>query len=45
MSVQNKLPYYQIPEAPKEFTAGTSTSRMVDGLDITGQQKVYYMLH
>ncbi len=32
MSVQNKLPYYQIPEAPKEFTAGTSTSRMVDGL-------------
>jgi len=27
-----KLPYYEIPEAAKEYTAGTVTSRMVDGL-------------
>lgn len=29
---QNDLPYYEIPEAPKEFTEGTVASRMVDGL-------------
>ncbi|WP_288956273.1 hypothetical protein [uncultured Polaribacter sp.] len=29
---QEKLPYYEIPEAPKEFTPGTTASRMVDGL-------------
>lgn len=29
---QNKLPYHQIPEAPKEFTAGSVVSRMIDGL-------------
>lgn len=29
---QEKLPYYQIPEAAKEFTPGTTASRMVDGL-------------
>ncbi len=27
-----ELPYYEIPEASKEFTAGTVASRMVDGL-------------
>ena len=33
MTVQAQdLPYYEIPEAPKEFTAGTVASRMVDGL-------------
>lgn len=29
---QNKLPYHQIPEAPKEYTAGSVVSRMIDGL-------------
>lgn len=29
---QEKLPYYQIPEAAKEFTPGTTASRMIDGL-------------
>jgi len=29
---QSKLPYYEIPEASVEFTAGTVASRMVDGL-------------
>ena len=29
---QTKLPYYEIPEAPKEFTPGTVASRMLDGL-------------
>lgn len=28
----SKLPYYEIPDAPKEYTAGTVSSRMVDGL-------------
>mgnify|MGYP003683253831 FL=1 len=32
MSAQEKLPYYEIPEAAKEFTPGTTASRMVDGL-------------
>lgn len=32
MNAQEKLPYYEIPEAPKEFTAGTAASRMIDGL-------------
>lgn len=32
MNAQDKLPYYQIPEAAKEFTPGTTASRMVDGL-------------
>ncbi len=27
-----ELPYYEIPDAPKEFTEGTVVSRMVDGL-------------
>lgn len=27
-----ELPYYEIPDAPKEFTEGTVASRMVDGL-------------
>ncbi len=26
------LPYYEIPEAPKEYTAGTVASRTIDGL-------------
>ena len=29
---QSKLPYYEIPEVPKEYTGGTVASRMVDGL-------------
>ena len=29
---ESKLPYYEIPEAAKEYTAGTVASRMVDGL-------------
>lgn len=29
---QDKLPYYEIHEAPEKFTAGTVVSRMVDGL-------------
>ena len=28
----NQLPYYEIPEAPESFTAGSVTSRMIDGL-------------
>ena len=32
MTSQEKLPYYEIPEAAKEFTPGTTASRMVDGL-------------
>ncbi len=32
MNAQDTLPYYQIPDAPKEFTAGATASRMVDGL-------------
>ena len=32
MNAQEKLPYYEIPEAAKEFTPGTTASRMVDGL-------------
>jgi hypothetical protein len=32
MNAQEKLPYYEIPEAAKEFTPGTIASRMVDGL-------------
>ncbi len=28
----DKLPFYEIPEAPEEFTVGTITSRMVQGL-------------
>ena len=32
MMSQTKLPYYEIPEPAKEFTAGTVASRMVDGL-------------
>jgi hypothetical protein len=31
-SGQEKLPYYEIPEAPETFTAGTTVGRMVDGL-------------
>ena len=29
---QDKLPYYEIPEAPEAFTAGTVAARAVDGL-------------
>ena len=29
---QEKLPYYEIHEAPEKFTAGTVVSRMIDGL-------------
>lgn len=32
MTSKANLPYYQIPEPSPEFTAGTSASRMVDGL-------------
>lgn len=33
MNAQNKqLPYYKIPEASKEYTAGTTAARSVDGL-------------
>jgi hypothetical protein len=32
INAQGKLPYYQIPEAAKEFTPGTTASRMIDGL-------------
>jgi hypothetical protein len=31
-NAQEKLPYYEIPEVPEEFTAGTVVSRMIDGL-------------
>ena len=27
-----ELPYFEIPEAPKNYTAGTVASRMIDGL-------------
>lgn len=27
-----RLPYYEIPEEPQEYTAGTVVSRMIDGL-------------
>ena len=29
---EENLPYYEIPEAPESYTAGTVTARMVDGL-------------
>ncbi|WP_400080548.1 hypothetical protein [Winogradskyella sp. R77965] len=29
---EEKLPYYEIPEYPEEFTAGTMAARMVDAL-------------
>lgn len=32
MAQDSKLPYYEIPEAAEEYTAGTVASRMVDGL-------------
>ena len=32
IKAQEKLPYYEIPQAAKEFTPGTVASRMVDGL-------------
>jgi hypothetical protein len=32
MNAQEKLPYYEIPEAAKTFTPGTVASRMIDGL-------------
>lgn len=31
-SAQEKLPYYEIPEAPETFTAGNVVSRMIDGV-------------
>ena len=30
--LNNKLPYYEIPDYPNEYTAGTVAARMVDGL-------------
>lgn len=30
--MEDKLPYYEIPEYSKEYTAGTVAARMVDGL-------------
>ncbi|MBN4085287.1 hypothetical protein JYT89_02990, partial [Flavobacteriaceae bacterium AH-315-B10] len=30
--MEEKLPYYEIPEYSKEYTAGTVAARMVDGL-------------
>jgi len=32
MTSSEKLPYYQIPEPATEFTAGSTVSRMIDGL-------------
>lgn len=32
MYSQKKLPYYEIPKEPETFTAGTTASRMIDGL-------------
>jgi len=32
MAQKENLPYYEIPEAAKEYTAGTVASRMIDGL-------------
>ncbi len=32
MLSQEKLPYYEIPETAKEYTPGTTVSRMLDGL-------------
>ncbi len=32
MKAQENLPYYEIPEASKEYTAGTVVARMIDGL-------------
>ncbi|ARV08097.1 hypothetical protein BTO04_15060 [Polaribacter sp. SA4-10] len=32
MTSQESLPYYEISEVPKEFTPGTTASRMIDGL-------------
>lgn len=29
---KQELPYYEIPEAPENYTAGTVASRMIDGL-------------
>lgn len=31
-SEEERLPYYEIPEAPEAYTAGTVAARMVDGL-------------
>ena len=30
--IEEKLPYYEIPEYPEKYTAGTVAARMVDGL-------------
>jgi hypothetical protein len=32
IQAQDKLPYYEIPETPSAFTAGTVAARMIDGL-------------
>ena len=32
MAQEELLPYYEIPDASKEFTPGTTASRMIDGL-------------
>lgn len=32
MNAQEKLPYYEIPEASETYTAGTVAARLVDGL-------------
>lgn len=31
-SIEKKLPYYEIPEYPETYTAGTVAARMIDGL-------------
>lgn len=31
-NAQEKLPYYEIPEAPETYTEGTVVSRLIDGL-------------
>ena len=43
--MEEKLPYYEIPEYSETYTAGTVAARMVDGLglDIIGQLKAYVM--
>lgn len=32
MAENSKLPYYQIPDAPEDFTAGNVAGRLIDGL-------------
>lgn len=32
LAKESELPYYEVPQYPKEYTAGTVAARMVDGL-------------